>query len=338
MKPLALSPVTKANYPKNNCLTNRKPTRISGIASQLTISNSMNWNFQYPIILQGTAKPTWLQYISQMEAYGVDVVARVSGGYQVTKKEKTPIFNLVEDAIQAVGEIGTSMIFAPPDQVLDASLEAIASGIKQLIIITPHVPPLDTVELLKVAQAHNIAILGPGSSGITIPEKYCLGTLQPQYFRPGNVGIISYGKALLYEVAWALNEAKMGQSWGISLGQDKIICSHLVQWLKILDEDDSTEAIVLIQSAQDIDYDALEFLSEFTTKPVICYVIGSQTPTDKVFRQGIDILNNHLSNSIPATNSYRKTITTIKKFGAIVANKPSEIPQLVNQALNIASD
>jgi succinyl-CoA synthetase alpha subunit len=294
----------------------------------------MNWKFHSQIIIQGIAESNQVwQYIAQMKAYGVEVLAGVSSGERVVSLEEIPIFDLVEDAIKAVGAVETSMIFASPYQVLDASLEAIASGIKQLMIVTSRIPPLDTIKLLKIAQANNILILGPGSAGIIIPEKLGLGTLQFEYFSLGNVGIIGYSKALIYEVVWALNKAEIGQSFAIALGQDKIIGSNLIQWLELLNEDDSTEVIVLIQSAQDIDYYSLEFVGQSTTKPVICYIFGLQTPTDKVFRQGVDILNNHLSNSIPATDSYRKMIANIKKSGITLANNLAEIPQLIQQVL-----
>jgi succinyl-CoA synthetase alpha subunit len=159
----------------------------------------MNWKFDSQIIIQGIAESDRvLEYISQMKACGVEVLAGISSGEGVVTPKEIPIFDLVEDAIREVGTIETSMIFAAPHQVLDVSLEAIASGIKQLIIVTPKIPPLDTIKLLEIAEINNISILGPGSSGIIIPEKLCLGTLQSEYFKAGNVGIIGYGKALIY--------------------------------------------------------------------------------------------------------------------------------------------
>lgn len=292
----------------------------------------MNWKFHNPIIIQGIAESQILKYATQMKTCGVEIVAGVSSGYKA-KENAIPIFNLVEEAIAQIGEIKTSVIFAPSDRVLDVSLEAIASGIEQLVIISPHVTPLNTIELLNRAKANNTLVLGPGSSGIIVPNKCSLGILQPQYFTTGNVGIIGYTQSLIYEVAWALNKAQIGQSIAIALGKNKIANFNIVQWLKMLDEDDSTEVIVLIQLAQDINYKALDFISKAISKPVICYLMGSQTPADKVFRDSIDILKNHLSNSIPATNSYKQIVTTIEKTGAVIANKPSDIPQLVEEVL-----
>ena len=301
---------------------------VSNPVDHLAVS-TMNWKFDNSIMIQGIAEPQIYKYVNRMTNYGVKIVAGVSSGYEMTETDAIPIFDLVEEAIEEIGAIKTSIIFAPGDRVLDVATEAIASGIEQLVIVSSDVAPLDTIELLKRAKVNNTLILGPGSEGIIVPEKCFLGTLQPQYFRAGKVGIIGYSPASIYEVAWALNKAQIGQSKAIALGNNKIANINVVQWLKILDEDDSTEVIVLIQLAQDINYKALEFIANAVSKPVICYLIGLQTPTDKIFRDSLDILKNHLSNSIPVTNSYKQIVTAIKKTGAIVADKPSKISQLV---------
>ena len=282
-------------------------------------------------MIQGIAEPQIYKYVNQMTNYGVKIVAGVSSGYKTTETDAIPIFDLVEEAIQEIGAIKTSVIFASSDRVLDIATEAIASGIEQLVIVSYNVAPLDTIELFKRAKANNTLILGPGSVGIVIPEKCSLGILHPQYFTAGKVGIIGYTPASIYEVAWALNKAQIGQSKAIALGDNKIANYNVIQWLKMLDEDDSTEVIVLIQLAQDINYKALEFIAKAISKPVICYLVGLQTPTNKVFRDSLNILKNHLYNSIPATNSYKQIVTTIEKTGAIVVEKPSKISQLVEE-------
>ena len=293
----------------------------------------MNWNFDAPIIIQGIAEPQAIKCYQQMLACETEVVGGISSGYSVDAVINLAIFNLVTDAVKAVGQLETSIILVPPYQVLDASLEAIASEIKQLIIVTPNVPPLDTIKLLNKAQTNKVALLGPGSAGIVIPEKLCFGTLQPEYFCSGNVGIIGYGEALVYEVAWTLNQANIGQSLAISLGQDKIIGSSLPQWLQILDEDDSTAAIILIQSVKDIDRKTLDLLADYTSKPVVCYVANVQTPADQVLREGLTIVKNYLSNVASVANSDKKNLNSIKKSGAIVATQLLEIPELIKQAI-----
>lgn len=293
----------------------------------------VTWKFHEPIIIQGVDEFQLAACIDIYQRQQVEVLAVVGQGLDILEINNVPAFNLVEDAINSVGRIVTSIICTEPYQALDAALEAIASGLKQLIIETPHCPPLDTIKLLKAAKENQVLVLGPGSFGIIKPQQFCLGTLQSKVFQAGRVGVVGYKKALIYEVAWALNQAKIGQSWGISLGQDKVLGLEALFWLRMLNQDPDTDAIVLIQQAQDIDFQVFESLKEFINKPIICYVAGLKTPADKFFRNSTDILFNHLSNSIPAANSSKKIISMIKKAGLIIADRPAMIPSIVVKAL-----
>ena len=295
-------------------------------------TNLMNWQFDSPIIVQGQ-NPTCDRYLQQMQAVGTDIAAIVCAGCDAESEIAT--FDLVADAAKALDTVQTSAIVVAADRVLDAGLEAIASGIEQLVILTPNVPPLSTIKLLQAARDNEVLVLGAGSSGLIKPQQASCGLLDPLYFRPGKVGIVGYSYIPIYEVAWVLNQGQIGQSLAVSLGKDKIIGSKARHWLQWLQEDSSTEAIVLIQLAQDLDLEALEYVAESVSKPVICYVMGSKAPLDKVFRRGTDILKNHLSQAIPAASSYRKAIANIQRYGLSIATKPSQIPPLLLEENNV---
>ena len=295
----------------------------------------MNWSSQSQVIVQGITESQGSYYAVQMKAYGTNIVAGVSPGNGGRLLEDLPVFDLVEQAIEECGEIKTSLIFVPAYEVLDAALEAIAAGISRIIIFTSGVPPLDTISLLKRAKATNTLILGPGSHGIVIPEQLWLGTLHPQFYQAGMVGLISCSKYLAYEVARELNQARMGQSLVISLGSDRIIGSNLLEWLSILNDDANTKAIVFI--AQE-----LKETAEITTycrnydcnKPIISYVAGLKAPRELYFSDAQTIVSNHLSASIPALNGDKQKIAELKKAGLKIARRPSEIPTMVQKALS----
>lgn len=297
----------------------------------------MNWLSQSQVIIQGITELPAADYAVQMKAYGTKVVAGVSPGHRGKEIDDIPVFDLVEQAIEQVGKIEISLIFVPPYQVLDAAREAIAAGIKYIIIVTSGVPPLDTISLLKYARAANAVILGPGSQGIVIPEEVWLGKFQPQFYQAGAVGLICCGKYLAYEVAWELNQAKMGQSIIVSLGQEPIVGSDLSHWLSILNADSETKAIVYIGQS-------LNKTKEITTycqnhgcdKPIIVYIAGLKTPREKVFLDATTIISNHLSASIPAVNTNQKNMAELTKAGIKVAKRPHEIPALLQQALSKA--
>ena len=290
----------------------------------------MNWNFDSKVIIQGILKPQVLAHALTMKAYGNKIVAGIGTGEEREQSEEIPIFNLVEDALSVVGQVETSLIYVEPYDVLDAGKEAIAAGIKNLIILTENIPPLDIIELLIQGKNHQVSILGPASPGLIIPEKLSWGNLQPQHFQPGNIGIISYSEYLIYEVARELNASNLGQSIAIGLGQEKMMASELEQWLKILDRDPKTKTIVWIEKVSNLESSVVKYFRNNTSKPVVAYLVGSKTPEKRTFNDAVTILSNHLSHLTPVTRDYTKTITTLKKAGIKIAKKPAEIPNLIS--------
>lgn len=297
----------------------------------------MNWSPPNKVIIQGITDSQTTFYTAQMKSYGTEIVAGISPGHGGTTVVNLPVFDLVEQAIAELGEIDISLVFVDAHQVLDAAKEAISAGIKQIVVLTPRVPPLDTIKLVEYAKAHEALIIGPGSHGVVIPQQVWLGKLDPQFYKPGRVGLITTSQNLSYEVAAELNQADIGQSIVVSIGEDPIVGSDLLQWLSILNKDPNTEAIVSIgQSINTAEEIAAYCKTNSCEKPIVVYVAGLKAPQEKMFRDALTIISNHLSNSIPAVNRDRQKISKLKKAGIMVAKKPSEIPQLIQDSLSIA--
>lgn len=298
----------------------------------------MNWFSPNKVIVQGITTYQAAFYAVQMKAYGTDVVAGISPGNGGTYIEDIPVFDLVEQAFAELEQIDVSLIFVDSYRVLDAATEAIAAGIRQIIIFTPRVPPLDTIKLIEYARQTNTTILGPGSHGIIIPQQVLLGNLHPQHHQPGKVGTIATSRHLCYETAAELHRANMGQSIVVSLGTDRIIGSRLPQWLTILDEDPNTQVTVAI--GQRIN-EAQEIIAHCQdrgyNKPIIIYLAGLKAPQQKDYRDAATIISNHLSGSIPVVNRDRATSEKLQKVGIKIAKKPSEIPPMIEEALAVSN-
>ncbi|MBW4536903.1 MAG: CoA-binding protein [Pleurocapsa minor HA4230-MV1] len=294
----------------------------------------MNWSHPNKVIIQGITDDRAIFCALHMKALGTDVVAGVSPGKGGTTVEGVPVFDLVEQVQTEIGEIELSLIFVDPYQVLDAAKEAIAAGIRQIIIFTPRVPPQDTIELIRCAQKTNTLILGPGSHGIIIPQKVCLGNLQPQFYQPGTVGLITSSRHFGYEVAAELNAAKLGQSMIVSVGNDRIIGSDLAYWLAALNQDSNTKAIVAIgQRVNQINSIIAYSKDRGYDKPIVVYFAGLKAPQTKVYRDALTIISNQLSASVPVVNRDRQTAAQLRKIGLKIAKKPSEIPPIIQKAL-----
>lgn len=298
----------------------------------------MNWTQKSKVLVQGISDSLSLRHAARMRASGTDIVAGIEAGQGGQTVADIPVFDLVEEAISKLGQVETSLIFGEAYSVLDAALEAIAAGIKQIIIISRGVPPLDTVRLLKKAKDTDTLIVGPGSGGIIIPEKTWLGTSEPEFFRPGRVGMISRSDILSYEVALELKKAELGQSFAVSIGNEGIIGSSFEWWLQELETDQTTEAIVVIGKAGGIAEEAAaKYIAEAVKKPTVAYLAGLQAPIERPFIDAATIVATGLSYSVPVINQPRQTITAFEEANIPVAKRPAEVSRLVKEALSRSS-
>lgn len=294
----------------------------------------MNLTAASTVLVQGITQPLATYHIARMLAYGTNIVAGVSAGQGGKQIQGIPVFDLVEQACEQVGEIEATLIFVESYHALDAALEAIEAGIRQLIIISDGIPPLDTIRLLRKAEATNTLVVGPKSSGIIVPGKVLLGTQDSKFYTPGNIAMISRTSTLTYEVALALTQAGLGQSISVNLGSDAIIGSSFRQWLPILASQEETEAIVLVDcTGGGSEEETAQYINQAIDKPVITYVAGCNTPVDKQMGNASAIIAAQLSGPITSTTTAQHKVAAFKQAKIPVAGRPSQIPDLVKKAL-----
>ncbi|MDX2231242.1 MAG: CoA-binding protein [Leptolyngbyaceae cyanobacterium bins.349] len=294
----------------------------------------MNFTPHNRVLIQGIAEPLGSIYTPLMQSYGTQIVGGVSPGFGGKVFHGIPIFDLVEMALMTLGEIDTTIIFTPPYAALDAALEAIAAGIRQIILITEGIPPLDLVSLLRKAEATETLIVGPNSPGIIVPGQVLLGIHPTEFYLPGSVGLISRSGTLTYEIARELTLAGLGQSMGICIGGDTIVGSSFPQWLEILDEDDNTEVIVLVgEIGGDSEEAAAHYIAEAIDKPVIAYVAGHTAPRGRRIGHAGAIIESQISELGSEIGTAHSKINAFERAKIPVANYPSQIPTLVKKAL-----
>ncbi len=292
----------------------------------------MKWEADSKVLIQGITHPLGISYAARMKAQGTNIVAGITLDEQTANINDIPLFTLVEEAVKQVGEIDISLIFSPPYEVLDAGLEAIAADIEQLVIVTSWVPPLDLITLLEQAKATHTFVLGSGSEGLLVPDKFWLGVMEPEFYTEGSVGIISRCDRLIDEVAKTLTQAGLGQSLAVSLGSDRIMGSNFEQWLQIMEEDDTTKAIVLLgQPYSSPELLAAQYINSGIEKPVIAYLPGIQAPINRSFGDATSIIASQLSYQSTSTTEENQTVTALKKAGVKIANNLEEIPKLVQR-------
>lgn len=298
----------------------------------------MNFTPASKVIVQGILEPLGATYTPMMQAYGTRIVAGIHPGCGGRMLADVPVFDMLEQALPIVGAVDTSVIFSPPYAVLDAALEAIAAGIRQIVLVSQGIPPLDMVRLIRTAEATDTLVVGPNSPGIIVPGQVLLGIHPPEFYKPGSVGILSRNGSLTYEVAWSLGQAGLGESIAVSIGGDAIVGSTFPQWLQMLDEDDRTQVIVVIgEIGGDSEEAAAHYIAEAIDKPVIAYIAGRSAPRDRRMGHAGAIIESQSSDFGPDIGTAESKITAFKRAGIPVAERPSEIPEIVKKLLKTSA-
>jgi succinyl-CoA synthetase alpha subunit len=202
------------------------------------------------ILVQGITGREASDMVREALAYGTRVVAGVTPGKGGQSVHGIPVFDTVEEA---VGErhAAVTIISVPAPAVLDAALEAIASGVKLCVIMAERVPRRDTARILAAARESDCRVIGPNTLGLIRPGVAKLGTIGGRVdsvrrsYTPGRVAILSRSGGMTTEIASFLTEHGIGQSIAIGVGGDPIVGSNFTELLELLEQDPSTEALVL---------------------------------------------------------------------------------------------
>ena len=156
-----------------------------------------------------------------------------------------PVFNSVEDAIREL-EPNASIIFVPAKFCKDSILESAEAGIKLIICITEGVPTLDMLHVKKRVDALGVRLIGPNCPGVITPGEAKLGIMPGNIHKPGSIGIISRSGTLTYEAVKQTTDLGFGQSSCVGIGGDPIPGSSFIDMLKLFENDDQTEAILMV--------------------------------------------------------------------------------------------
>ena len=99
---------------------------------------------------------------------------------------------------------------------------------------------------------------------------------------PGPVGVVSRSGTLTYQAVHELSSRDIGQTTCVGIGGDPVPGTSFVDVLRRFQDDDETEAIVMIgEIGGDAEERAAEFIKDHVTKPVVGYIAGVTAPPGK---------------------------------------------------------
>ena len=233
------------------------------------------------IIVQGFTGSQGTLHSEQSIEYGTNIVGGVTPGKGGQTHLNKPVFNSVEEAIKEV-EPNASIIFVPAKFCKSSIIEAAEAGIKLIICITEGIPTLDMLDVKKQIDELGVRLIGPNCPGVITPGEAKLGIMPGNIHKPGSIGIISRSGTLTYEAVKQTTDLGFGQSSCVGIGGDPIPGSSFIDMLKLFEEDDQTEAIVMVgEIGGNAEESAAEYIKNNITKPVISYIAGKTAPAGK---------------------------------------------------------
>lgn len=278
------------------------------------------------ILVQGVTGHHGSFHAKSMLEYGAKVVAGTTPGKGGTTVHGIPVYNTVEESMREQNP-NTSIIFVPAPFAKDAALEAINAGIKLIVIITEHVPILDTLEIINYASEKKATIIGPNTPGIISPGKSKVGIMPGNIFKPGKIGMVSRSGTLTYEIASIITNGGLGQSTCVGIGGDAVIGTSFTEILSLFEKDSQTEGVVLVgEIGGDEEERAAKFIRGKISKPVIAFVAGRCAPSGKRMGHAGAIISG-------AAGTPESKIKAFERAGVPVAKIPVEILQLVKAKL-----
>jgi len=265
-------------------------------------------------------------HTGRMKEYGTKVVAATKPGKGGTTQDGIPLFDTVARAVDTTGA-NASIIFVPAAYARDAMLEAIDAGLALVIAITEGIPVRDMLTVVAVLEQSTSTLIGPNCPGAITPGACKMGIMPAENFSPGGVGFVSRSGTLTYEIADLLTKAGLGQSTCLGIGGDPVIGLPTPDAVRLLNEDDDTEAIVIVgEIGGSAEERAAEYMRAFGKKPAVAFIAGrSAAPGKRMGHAGAIVSGNQ--------GTAESKVRAFEDAGIRVASAPSEIPQLIKDAL-----
>jgi succinyl-CoA synthetase alpha subunit len=240
------------------------------------------------VIVQGLTGGQGKYHGLRNREYGTKVVAGVTPGKRGQDVEGIPIYDTVQDAVDATGA-DAAFTVVPPKFASGAILEAAAAGIGLVVCITEGIPAQDEAVTYNtlVRDFPGTRLLGPNCPGIISPGKCNIGITAgeiaelPSAAGP-NVGIVSRSGTLTYQALYELKQKGIGVSSCVGIGGDPVPGTNFIDCLAEFEADPETHAIMMIgEIGGSAEEEAAEFITANVTKPMSAYIAGVTAPAGK---------------------------------------------------------
>ncbi len=280
------------------------------------------------VICQGITGAQGTFHCERAIAYGTRLVAGVTPGKGGSKHLYLPVFDRVDQAVEATGA-DVSVVYVPPARAADAILEAITAEVPLIVCITEGIPVLDMVRVHRALEGTGTRLIGPNTPGIITPDECKIGIMPGLIHRRGRIGIVSRSGTLTYEVAAQTTAAGLGQTTVVGIGGDPVHGMGYIECLELFLADPETEGIILIGEIGGTEEEqAAEFLAgERGRKPIVGFIAGVTAPTGR--RMG------HAGAIIAGgTGAAEEKLEALRRAGVHIPSSPAAIASTMAKVLS----
>ena len=263
--------------------------------------------------------------------YGTQVVAGVTPGKGGQDVEGIPVFNTFRAAVQSEGA-NTAMIFVPPRFAADSILESQDAGIELIICITEGIPAHDEMRVYNTLEKDGRSrLVGPNCPGILSPGKASVGIIPAQFFREGNVGVVSRSGTLTYQIGDVLAKRGFGNSSIVGIGGDPVPGTDFIDVIGMFEQDPETKLIVMCgEIGGDAEERAADFIADHVSKPVVGYIAGFTAPPGKTMGHAGAIVSGSSGGAAAKAQA-------LESKGVKVGRTPTQVAELAVSLLGSAA-
>ncbi len=283
-------------------------------------------NSETRVLTQGITGATGQFHTKACQEYGTRMVAGVTPGKGGTSFENIPVFDSVEEAVRETAA-NASVIYVPPAFAADAIMESADAGVPLVICITEGVPVQDVMRVKRYLKERGTVLVGPNCPGVITPDECKIGIMPGHIHKRGTIGVISRSGTLTYEAVDQLTRLGMGQSTCVGIGGDPIRGLNFVDVLGRFNDDDETEAVVLIgEIGGSAEQDAADWIRAHMKKPVVGFIVGQTAPPGKRMGHAGAIISG-------GKGTAAEKVEALRGAGVHMAPSPADIGQTMKEAL-----
>ena len=277
------------------------------------------------VIVQGITGSEGTKHTRRMVSSGTKVVGGVNPRKAGSDVDGIPVFATVAEAMEATGA-DVSVIFVPPAFAKAAVVEAIDAQIPLAVVITEGIPVQDSAWFWAYSQGKATRIIGPNCPGLISPGKSNAGIIPANISGPGRIGLVSKSGTLTYQMMHELRD--LGFSTAIGIGGDPIIGTTHIDALEAFQNDDETDAIVMIgEIGGDAEERTADYIKANVTKPVVGYVAGFTAPEGKTMGHAGAIVSG-------TSGTAQAKADALEAKGVRVGRTPTAVSELAVETLS----